>query len=50
MIKMPQVLKLDLMDNRITHKGCFMLHDVITVNTPLQNLKLDHNLFGTLVI
>lgn len=45
----PGVQKLDLLDNGITENGCFLLYDSITADTPLQNLKLDHNLFGTRV-
>jgi hypothetical protein len=40
-------LKLDLLDNMITEIGCEMLHPIISIDSNLQNLKLDHNLIGT---
>lgn len=39
--------KLDLLDNNITERGCTLLQEIISIDAPLQNLKLDHNLFGT---
>ena len=35
--------------NGITEKGCALLFDIISIDAPLLNLKLDHNLFGTKV-
>lgn len=45
--KNQQVQKLDLLDNNITERGCTFLQEIATIESPLLNLKLDHNLFGT---